>query len=80
MLGLLSGSGLFGLSLFLHLRSVHVDEIVIAVEFSVIDTLVPLDEKGFEFVSSSDDTASALNVGHLLLFLSLGDHLREGLG
>jgi len=47
---------------------------------SVIDTLLPLNEKRSKFVASTNDRTSTLNVGKLVLFLSLVDHLRESLG
>lgn len=47
---------------------------------SVVDSLLPLHEQRLEFVASSDDTSSALDVVQLVLLLPLVDHLREGLG
>lgn len=53
---------------------------MVAVELGVVHSLLPLDEESSQLVASTDDRASALNIGLLLLLLSLGDHLREGLG
>lgn len=65
--------------LLLVLRSIHIDDVVVAVEPGVINSLVPLDKEGLELVTSSDDTSSAADIVFSFLLLSLGDHLGEGL-